>query len=118
MPEVAARPIVPICAHTAPSANAAAAAVKTTEFTTSAVGSMVITTRASRTASCGEAATSAPASASGAVASLDLSHTMVRSPAAARLRAIAEPMMPIPSTATAIPGSAVASVISLPPRSG
>ena len=39
-------------------------------------------------------------SASGAVAPGERSHTVVGSPAAARLRAIAEPMMPVPSTAT------------------
>src|ERR1700735_2679833 len=64
---------------------------------------MVITTLASLTASEGEAATAAPASASGAVASGDRSHTVVLSPAATRLRDIAEPMMPGPRTAAAIP---------------
>ena len=46
------------------------------------------------------AATTAPASDSGAVAAGDRSQTVVGSPAATRLRAIAEPMMPVPSTAT------------------
>ena len=61
---------------------------------------MVITTRASLTAAVGDVAAVAPACASGAVASGDRSHTVVLSPAASRLRAIAEPMMPVPSTAT------------------
>jgi hypothetical protein len=94
-------PIVPICAHTAPWANACAApSPKITDSTTSAVGSMVITTRPSPAASRAVAATWAPALASGAVAWSDRSHTVVRNPAASRLRAIAEPMMPVPSTAT------------------
>jgi hypothetical protein len=92
---------VPICAHTAPSASACATPpAKITELTTPAVGSIVITTCASWTASTGDAATSAPASDSGAVAVGDRSQTVVRSPAETRLRAIAEPMMPVPSTAT------------------
>jgi len=60
---------------------------------------MVMTTRASRTASEADPAIRAPASANGVVAAADLSHTVVGSPAASRLRAIAEPMMPIPTTA-------------------
>jgi len=70
------------------------------ERTTSAVGSIVITTCASRTASSGEAAEITPASASAATADRDRSQATVRIPAAARLRAIAEPMIPVPSTAT------------------
>ena len=98
---VSARPIVPICAHTASWASALATPLsKITEVTTSAVGSIVITTCASRTASAGDAATSAPASDSGAVAVVERSQIVVRSPAETRLRAIAEPMMPVPSTAT------------------
>ena len=60
----------------------------------------MITTPASRTASRADAATTAPASASGAVADDDRSHTRVFRPAATRLRAIADPMMPAPITAT------------------
>jgi hypothetical protein len=98
---VSVTPIVPICAHTAPGANASATPPsKTTEVTTPAVGSIVITTRASLTASAADAATRAPAPASGAVADADRSHTVVSSPAAIRLRAIADPMIPVPSTAT------------------
>ena len=109
-PVVAESPIVPICAHTAPGANAAARPCgNITMSTASAVGSMVITTRASLVASRAEAATRAPAAASGAVASGDLSHTVVRRPAATKLRAIADPMMPVPSTVTAVPGSGAAS---------
>jgi hypothetical protein len=74
-----------------------------TEFTTSAVGSMVITTCASLTASPGDAAGRASAPESAAVADDDRSQTVVRSPAATRLRAIAAPMMPVPSTATSKP---------------
>jgi hypothetical protein len=69
-------------------------------LTTSAVGSIVITTCASPTASAADAAASAPASDSRAVAVGDRSQTVVRSPAETRRRAIAEPMMPVPSTAT------------------
>ena len=108
---VSARPIVPICAHTAPAGSASATPLsKITEVTTSAVGSIVITTCASWTASAGDAATSAPASDSGAVAVDERSQTVVRSPAETRLRAIAEPMMPVPSTATRTfsPGVSVA----------
>ena len=44
-PRVASTPIVPICAHTLPSANAAAtSASKMTDSTAAAVGSIVITT--------------------------------------------------------------------------
>jgi hypothetical protein len=94
-------PIVPIWAHTAPSASASATPPSSiTEVTTSAVGSIVITTRAPATASRAEAPTRAPASASEAVAAADRSHTVVRWPAAISLRAMAAPMMPVPSTAT------------------
>ena len=72
-----------------------------TDSTASAVGSIVITTPASRTASRADAATTAPASASGPVADGDRSHTRVFRPAATRLRVIADPMMPAPITATA-----------------
>ena len=101
MAVVSARPIVPICAHAAPAGSASATPLsKITEVTTSAVGSIVITTCASWTASAGDAATSAPASDSGAVAVDERSQIVVRNPAETRLRAIAEPMMPVPSTAT------------------
>ena len=49
---------------------------KITELTTSAVGSIVITTPASRTASRADAAATAPASAERAVAETDRSHTV------------------------------------------
>ena len=101
---VAVTPMVPICAQTAPSAKASAAPpANITDLTTSAVGSMVITTWAFWTASLDDAATRAPASESDAVAAGDRSHTVVCSPAAIKLRAIAEPMMPVPSTATVRP---------------
>ena len=54
------------------------------EFTTPAVGSMVITTCASLTASPGDAAVRAPAPESAAVAGVDRFQTVVRSPAATR----------------------------------
>ncbi len=76
----------------------------------------MITTSAPSTASAADAATTAPAAASVSVASGDRSHTVVRSPAASRLRAIAEPMMPVPSTATLVaarPGLSVIAVTSL-----
>ncbi len=53
-----------------------------------------------RTTAAGDADTSAPAPDSGAVAVGDRSQTVVRSPAETRLRANAEPMMPVPSAAT------------------
>jgi hypothetical protein len=99
-PVVAVTPMVPICAHTAPGANGGRPSANSADSTTSASGSMVITTRASRIASGTEAAGTAPTAASGVVASVDRSHTVVDSPAATRLRAMAEPMMPVPSTAT------------------
>ena len=111
--------MVPICAHTAPWASALATPPsKITEVTTAAVGSMVITTCASRTASTGEAATSAPSFNSGAVAAGDRSQTVVRSPAETRLRAIAEPMMPVPRTVTRTSSSrpCVAVMLGLPSR--
>jgi len=84
---VSSMPIVPICAHTASGANASATwPPKMTDSVISAVGSIVMIARASRTASLGDAATAAPASASGAVTSRDRSQTVVRSPAASRLR--------------------------------
>jgi hypothetical protein len=103
---IASTPIVPICAHTHPAANAPATPPsKMTDSTAPAVGSIVITTPASRTASRADAATAAPASASGPVADAALSHTRVVRPAATRLRAIADPMIPAPITATAVPAS-------------
>ena len=62
----------------------------------------MITTLAPATASAADGATRAPASASGAVADADRSQTVVASPAAIRFLAIAEPMMPVPSTATRV----------------
>ena len=116
---VASTPIVPICAHTAPSGSRCATpSPNITDCTAAAVGSIVITTSAPATASAADAATAAPASASAAVACGDRSHTVVRSPAAIRLRAIAEPMMPVPSTATlfaACPGLSVIVISCLRP---
>src|SRR5579859_2649094 len=107
MPSVSATPIVPICPHTQPSGRASATPLlNITDFTTSAVGSMVITACAPVTASAADGATTAPASASGLVAAADPSQTVVSSPAATRLRAIAEPMMPVPSTVTSGPAAA------------
>jgi hypothetical protein len=62
---VASTPIVPICAHTAPGANASATwSPNITDSTTAAVGSVVIATLASRTASAGDPAARAPSRAS------------------------------------------------------
>ena len=98
---VPATPMVPICAKTAPWAKAPLTpSSKRAALTISAVGSIVITTRASRTASATDPATDAPAFKSGSVADFERSQTVVASPAATRLRAIAEPMMPLPITAT------------------
>src|SRR3984885_316901 len=76
-PAVALTPIVPICAHAAPGANGGGAPANITDSTMSASGSMVITTWASLIASGAEAATTAPAPASGAVAAAGRSHTVV-----------------------------------------
>jgi hypothetical protein len=106
MRRVDSTPIVPICAHTHPSGNASATPPsKITDSTASAVGSIVITTSASRTASRADGATTAPAAASGAVAAGDPSHTHVFKPAATRLRVIADPMIPAPITATVVRAS-------------
>jgi hypothetical protein len=100
-PSVSATPMVPICAQTAPFAmdSTTLPPENITELTASAVGSIVMTTRASRTASTADAAACAPATARAAVAEGARSHTVVGNPAPTRLRAIAEPMMPVPSTA-------------------
>src|ERR1700684_4485215 len=66
-PAVALTPSVPIGTHTAPGANGGGPPANITDSTTSASGSMVITTWASLIASDAEAATTAPAAASGAV---------------------------------------------------
>ena len=114
----AATPIVPICAHTQPFANSSATLPsKITELTASAVGNMVITTCAARTASWGDTAATAPASARGATAELKPSHTLTGKPAASNLRAIADPIIPAPSTATATwstcpPAAAIAKPLS------
>ena len=98
---VGVTPIVPICVQIASTSNAPATPPsKITDSTASAFGIMVITTRAPAAASGADPATIAPASASGSVTSADRSHTVVLSPAASSRRAIAEPMMPVPSTAT------------------
>ena len=86
---VGSTPIVPICAHTARSGSRCATpSPNITDCTAAAVGSIVITTSTPATASAADGATDAPASASGPVVCGDRSHTVVRSPAASRLRAI------------------------------
>ncbi|HEY2078323.1 MAG TPA: hypothetical protein VGH53_18485 [Streptosporangiaceae bacterium] len=112
---VAGTPIVPICAHTAPLANAVAGPLNMTDDTASAVGSIVITTSAPLTASADDSATRAPAPAGPAVAAADWSQTVVASPAPTRFLAIAEPMMPVPSTATCSRSPRLVEVIGLPP---
>ena len=115
--------MVPICAKIAPAAKASLTpSSKSEALTISAVGSMVMTTRVPRTASATEPATDAPACESGSVADFDRSQTAVGRPAAIRLRAIAEPMMPVPITATCecVPSSLTLHLISwrlvLPPK--
>ena len=67
---------------------------------TSVSKSMVITTSAPRTASAAESATVAPASASGSALSRVRFQTRSGIPAAAMLRAIPAPIVPVPSSAT------------------
>ena len=101
-------PIVPILARTAPGRKPAPTpSSRRAPLTISAVGSIVITTCASRTASATDAATEAPALKVAPVADFERSQTVVGIPAATRLRAIAEPMMPLPITATPRMGSSV-----------
>jgi hypothetical protein len=98
---VATTPIVPICAQTAPWASASRTPPSSmTELTMSAVGSIVMTTFASRTESGAEVTVCTPASARREAADVDLSHAIVRNPDLTRFRAIAPPMMPVPITAT------------------
>ena len=116
-PRVASTPIVPICAHTLPSASAAATPPsKMTDSTAAAVGSMVMTTSAPRTASGADTAAVAPASARAAAG--DLSHTRVSRPAAVMFRAIADPMMPAPITATTVRAVPFTSAITVPSSCG
>src|SRR3954452_2540979 len=62
--------------------------------------SIVITNSASRTASAGVSARSAPSAASTLALSGVRFHTRTGKPAFSRLRAIGAPMMPVPRTAT------------------
>ncbi len=93
------RPTVPICTHTDPAEKLPIALVMT-EVVAAASGSMVITTEAPLTASSALAATCAPLARSGSARPGVRFQTVTSRPAASRERAIAEPMMPVPSTAT------------------
>ena len=109
-------------AHLCPDATRANASVtppsKTTELTTSAVESIVTTTVALSTASGAERAANGARLDKGAVADADRSHTVTASPADSSLCAIAEPMIPAPSTATAgWPRCGLASIIARAPFS-
>src|SRR5215469_15883915 len=92
--------MVPICAQAAPCSSAVTTARSSmTDLTTSAVGSIVITTLAPRTAAAGVGATVAPAATSGSAADGERSQTVADRPAASRFLAIAAPIIPVPSTA-------------------
>ncbi len=100
-PVVASAPMVPICAQTAPGENEPATPPsKTTEVITSAVGSIVITTSAFCSRFRRRVGHQRADLTQGCRADGERSHTVVTRPAATSRPAIAEPMMPVPSTAT------------------
>jgi len=94
---VASIPTVLIWAQTAPSGKVSSPA---TASTAEPSESMVTTTSASRTASSAVPATSTPCCASGSARSRLRFHARTSSPAAARLRAMGAPMIPVPRMAT------------------
>src|SRR4051794_31108147 len=94
-------PTVDICAHTVPPARSRPSM---TSCTASPLASMVTTTSASRTASAGASQTSMPAPASGSAFSRERFQARTSCPAAAMLRAMGAPMIPVPRTATRISG--------------
>src|SRR5215210_6415087 len=94
---VASRPTVLICAQTAPSGNSRSPA---TASTAAPSASIVTTTSAPATASSGVSATATPSAVSGSARSRLRFHALTSRPAAARLRAMGAPMMPVPRTAT------------------
>ena len=97
---MAASPIVLIWASTAPSI--APSASSATASTAGASASIVTTTSAPATASATLPATVTPCSASGSAFSRERFQALTSWPAAARLRAIGAPMIPVPRTATRI----------------
>jgi len=88
-----------VWAHRTPS-GAAGSAAAITSATESPSHSIVTTTSAPATASAAVPATCAPSAASGAARPGVRSHTVTSRPARSILRAIAAPMVPVPSTAT------------------
>src|SRR4051794_8266692 len=81
-----------------------------TSRTASADASIVITASALLTASAGGPAPSTPSPARGSAFSRVRFQAFVSTPAAARLRAIGPPMIPVPSTATLLTTATVASI--------
>jgi hypothetical protein len=88
-----------VWSQTAPSGTDSAACAITARTAAVSV-SMVITNAASRTASAGVSARSAPSAASTRALSGVRFHTRTWKPAFSRLRAIGAPMIPVPRTAT------------------
>src|SRR6266566_5002671 len=101
MRSVSFTPMVLDCTHSAPSPSAASApeGPATAASTAPASASMVSRIPAPAAASAGEAATVAPRSASGAALAEVRFHARTSKPASRRLRPIAEPMIPVPSSA-------------------
>src|SRR5215210_5514679 len=96
---VPSSPTVEVCTHTAPGAMAGSAHSMTCS-TAARSKSIVTTTSAPATASAASVVIRALASARARARSGLRFHTVTSSPAAMRLRAIPEPMIPVPSTAT------------------
>ena len=108
MRSVAASPIVPIWAQTAPGARPASMPWSTaTSRTASPSVTIVMATSAEPTASAGLAAATAPSSVRADTAEGVRFHTTVVKPARSRLVAKAEPIVPVPSTATVGSGGVV-----------
>src|SRR5215218_5658038 len=98
--------MVLLCIQMAPSRIAGRNSAATAS-TASASNNIVSTTSASRTAAAGSDAASAPASASGFVFSALRFHTVTRIPDRSSERAMAAPIVPVPSTATCSASAAV-----------
>lgn len=92
-------PTVLVWSHRAPDGSASAAC-RIACRTASPSRSIVRTTSAPSTASAGVPVTRAPSAASGSALARVRFQTRTSRPALARLRAIAAPMIPVPSTAT------------------
>src|SRR5580704_8262756 len=103
---VARGPMVPICTHAAPGRSAASTPLPSvTAETVPASGSIVMTTSAPAAAAAGCRCAEAPSSVSGVVRPGVRFQTSTCRPALSRLRVIAAPIVPVPSTATR--GSAI-----------